>query len=130
MATDWEAFQASLLATGPEPSDWERYDASVKEREAETSYWDEVAAASSRIRSKIRPRVRAAVLERDGYRCVLCGWSKEDGDWYWCPNRQRKVVCVLEMDHIFPWSLGGSDDIDNLQTLCTSCNTSKGARVA
>lgn len=63
-------------------------------------------------RQAIPKAVRAFVYERDGYTCVLCG-STED----------------LTLDHIFPYSLGGLDEPNNLRTLCRSCNSRKGARV-
>lgn len=64
-----------------------------------------------RIRN-ISASVRRAVQERDRYRCVKCG-SHE----------------ALRIDHIHPWSRGGSNDVSNLQTLCHPCNQAKGARV-
>ncbi len=50
-----------------------------------------------------------ALIERDGYQCRKCS-GQED----------------LSIDHIVPLSKGGSDDLDNLQILCKSCNSSKG----
>ena len=51
------------------------------------------------------------VLERDAYRCKHCGgWEH------------------LSVDHIQPRAKGGTDDLDNLQTLCRTCNSRKGAR--
>lgn len=64
-----------------------------------------------KMRSAIPKAVRQAVYERDGHRCLECGTTEN-----------------LSLDHIYPWSLGGSDDIDNLQTLCRPCNSRKGAR--
>lgn len=46
------------------------------------------------------------VLARDNWTCCSCGRSsKEDG-------------ITLEVDHILPRSKGGTDDLNNLQTLC------------
>jgi 5-methylcytosine-specific restriction endonuclease McrA len=59
------------------------------------------------------PRYKsAAVFARDGHTCVHCGTSEQ-----------------LTVDHVWPHSRGGSDDMENLQTLCHSCNSKKGARV-
>ena len=62
----------------------------------------------------IAASVRVSVLHRDGYKCVFCG-------------RSAKQV-QLEVDHIVPFSKGGSNDLSNLQTLCFDCNRGKGAR--
>ena len=35
---------------------------------------------------------------------------------------------VMEVDHILPRSLGGTDHLNNLQLLCSGCNRSKGGR--
>ena len=59
---------------------------------------------------KISSKIRNSVLERDGYTCQHRG-SADD----------------LTIDHIYPESRGGSDDMDNLQVLCHRCNSIKGA---
>ena len=59
--------------------------------------------------------IRLDVLTRDGYKCVYCGRSSQQID--------------LEIDHIIPYSKGGSNQIDNLQSLCFDCNRGKGARI-
>ena len=72
--------------------------------------WDR--GQSLERRKTIPLTLRTFVYERDDFACVECG-SQED----------------LSLDHIFPWSMGGTDSPDNLQTLCRSCNSVKGARV-
>lgn len=62
----------------------------------------------------IPPSIRVSVLHRDGYKCVFCG-------------RGAKQV-ELEVDHILPFSKGGTNEPSNLQTLCFDCNRGKGAR--
>jgi hypothetical protein len=62
-------------------------------------------------RAHISKTVRAAVYARDGHRCLDCGATDR-----------------LSLDHIIPWSAGGSDKPDNLRTLCIPCNSHKGAR--
>jgi 5-methylcytosine-specific restriction endonuclease McrA len=60
---------------------------------------------------------RARILARDDYTCQMCGAKVGDLDPY---NPGRTVR--LEVDHIVPISLGGTNDDDNLQTVCNVCN--------
>lgn len=50
-----------------------------------------------------------AILERDGYKCVICGRGTKDG-------------VELQVDHIKPKYLGGQSTIENGQTLCAQHN--------
>lgn len=56
--------------------------------------------------------VRDIVFARDGGQCLRCS------------SRER-----LTVDHIYPVSLGGDDELNNLQTLCHSCNCKKGVSI-
>lgn len=53
------------------------------------------------------------ILERYGSHCLVPGCRNED----------------VTMDHVVPLSLGGRNHISNLQPLCKSHNSSKGAKV-
>jgi hypothetical protein len=63
---------------------------------------------------QVSPKTRYEVLSRDEHTCQSCGVS--------APN------AILQVDHIIPRSLGGSNEMKNLQTLCMLCNIGKGAR--
>lgn len=65
-----------------------------------------------RRRPVVSEEVRWRVHKRDNYRCQGCGAETR-----------------LTIDHRRPVSRGGTDDEGNLQTLCRSCNSGKGARV-
>lgn len=67
---------------------------------------------SNNKRKPIPNRIRHQVFQRDGYRCRECGASVKDG-------------ATLEIDHIKPVAKGGTNDINNLQTLCKKCNRGK-----
>lgn len=69
---------------------------------------------SNSVRRSISLKDRWEILRRDNYRCVRCGRS---------PSSDHKVQ--LEVDHVKPVAKGGTNDIDNLQTLCWECNHGK-----
>jgi len=54
-----------------------------------------------------------AILNLFGNKCIVCGSNAE-----------------MTEDHILPLSIGGSDDILNIQPLCKSCNSSKNVAYA
>lgn len=63
------------------------------------------------VKRKLPKSLRLEVFRRDGLVCKNCG------------SNQR-----LTVDHIIPESKGGSDDPENLQTLCSPCNSRKRCR--
>lgn len=58
-----------------------------------------------RIRGRRWRRIRSRVLERDGYRCTSCGRAGR-----------------LEVHHVRPVRHGGSNEPENLRTLCRRCH--------
>jgi hypothetical protein len=64
----------------------------------------------------ISARLRALVFDRDGSICQMCGLSPGGVD----PETGRNVR--LHVGHIKDRSLGGTDELSNLRTLCSTCN--------
>lgn len=67
-------------------------------------------------RTKREPsdRLKVQVLMRDGNRCRICGVVCDGG------------IHKMHFDHIIPWAKGGETTLDNLQVLCSVCNTALG----
>lgn len=62
---------------------------------------------------RIPLKIREGVMRRDEGRCQECGSTEH-----------------LAIDHRVPWTEGGSStDPENLQVLCRTCNSRKGARM-
>src|SRR5208282_5181548 len=64
----------------------------------------------------ISPKLRAEVLDRNGFTCQMCGACPGEID----PETGRKVR--LHIGHIKDKSLGGKDELSNLRALCSTCN--------
>ena len=62
---------------------------------------------------ELTEEIKQQVFALDHFTCVCCG------------KRQRKGV-PLNADHILPVSMGGTNSVSNLQTLCKYCNRAKG----
>lgn len=58
--------------------------------------------------------VRRAVMRRDKYKCCHCGWMQSD--WNYSDPRH------IEIHHSIHHSVGGSNESDNLITLCNICH--------
>lgn len=63
------------------------------------------------MRARISEEMRNRIYARDGYKCLKCG--------------SKDRLCL---DHIKPFVNGGETTEENLQTLCRSCNSKKGAK--
>lgn len=63
-------------------------------------------------RTLSHPSLRESIFSRDGFKCLKC-----DTKW------------GLTLDHIIPKSMGGTNNFNNLQTLCSQCNSNKGATI-
>lgn len=66
------------------------------------------------LRRPLPPHRRWQVLQRDHYRCTLCG-----------QNPAADPTVQLHVDHIHPVSAGGDNSLTNLRTLCRECNEGK-----
>lgn len=62
-------------------------------------------------RIAISKRVRFEVFKRDTFTCQYCG--------------ETPPSVILHVDHIHPVAMGGTHDIDNLVTSCSTCNLGK-----
>jgi 5-methylcytosine-specific restriction endonuclease McrA len=71
-----------------------------------------------RKRKPISLALRYKVFKRDKFKC-RCGRS---------PATDPTVI--LHVDHKIPVSKNGTNDIDNLETMCNYCNIGKGDKIS
>ena len=65
--------------------------------------------------NKLSASTKLKVLKRDRFTCTYCGITGADAE--------------LHVDHVIPLSKGGSNNIYNLTTACSSCNLRKSNKV-
>lgn len=87
-----------------------------KAKELDTGY----SPYELKVRKPLNADIKKQVWSRDRGRCKHCDISDS--------NAVMKTGQHLHYDHIIPFSLGGPDTVNNIQLLCSTCNTSKGAR--
>lgn len=63
----------------------------------------------------IRPEKRLAIYLRDRFTCSYCGVDLRD-----------KEPAEVSLDHLKPFSKGGTNEATNLVTACRSCNCGRG----
>jgi hypothetical protein len=64
--------------------------------------------------AELSDELKRSVWQRDGYRCQECGVAVAG-----------KNGCLPQTHHIKPRSAGGTDDPENLTTLCLCCHATK-----
>lgn len=78
-------------------------------------------------KSGVPGALRRKIFRRDNYTCADCGLVGFEVKTRSGYGHHTSIAGVyLSIDHKHPRSLGGTNDEDNLRTVCTRCNTIKG----
>ncbi|WP_312529475.1 HNH endonuclease [Paracoccus sp. (in: a-proteobacteria)] len=90
-------------------------EAQTKARKPSGGWYGQAGSRHDRGYGSAWDQLRLLALERDKRLCVQCLLG-------------GRPVPAHSVDHILPKSKGGTDDLDNLQSLCRSCHAAKTAR--
>ena len=80
-----------------------------------TSSWQHRGTATERGYGSAWRKLRDFILRRDCGLCQVCA-------------ARGRVTAANQVDHIIPKVKGGSDEPDNLQSICDPCHRDKSAR--
>jgi 5-methylcytosine-specific restriction endonuclease McrA len=116
---------SSYLANRTDPTESSTTDVVGSSRPQPASQINARPGVARRVQTNVKPEdrrdptigLRFKVLQRDQFRCKLCGRSPS-----------TELGCILHVDHIVPFSKGGKTTFENLQTLCSDCNVGKSNR--
>lgn len=76
--------------------------------------WDHKLSRHQRGYGYEWTKLRSVALKRDSYTCIPC-------------QTKRRTTPATQVDHIKPKAQGGTDDLDNLQSICDDCHKAKTA---
>lgn len=100
--------------------------AGVAKRGANSSNWKGGLSKQDGYRSFMCARRRVKKIANGGSH-TLAEWETRKAQYNWtcpCCHRSEPEIKLTE-DHIVPTVKGGSDNIENIQPLCGSCNSRK-----
>jgi len=83
----------------------------VKKPHKQREYTERRDALIREAGGKVPEEIRQGLFDRYGRKCLCCG--------------RPEGAVTLSIDHIIPRSHGGTNDPENLQVLCTGCNSFK-----
>ena len=133
--------QRAYRAANPEKRraylDAHRTEHNAYSRKSRQRYPERVAAYARRYRVE-KPHILKALSNKRRAQKTAAGGSFTGGEWralcelydhtcLACGKREPDIK--LTADHVIPVSKGGNSYITNIQPLCRSCNSSKGARI-
>lgn len=97
--------------------------------------WPVIASARRlKFKNPAHAAARAHVYHRDGYRCVRCGVAAINvpRDYTGRMTLETSALCrdgvnrvLLVLDHAVTLKAGGKNRVENLQTMCETCNLQK-----
>lgn len=72
---------------------------------------------------------RLQIYTKSNFKCVYCKREFKKPLLWDGKKAIHDGIMFLEIDHIIPISKGGSDKLDNKQSLCQKCNNIKSNKI-
>lgn len=115
----YKCLKGSLAKSGNKNPMWGKRPASWKHGLSGTKEYQSFMGIRRKVAKKNNGGVHTLqewkeLKKQYGYMCLCC--------------KEFEPKIKLTEDHIIPLTWGGTDDIDNIQPLCFSCNSRKGNR--